>query len=558
MPERRSRSRSRSPRRDDSREERRRKKRTGWDVGAEEGATPAIPGLAGAGLAGLSVTQALAQQQNSLMMQNFQNKAMCRIYVGSLDYYLTELEIKSVFQAFGTIVSVDMPKEGDRSKGFCFVEYASPEAAEMALSTMQNFVLKGRTIKVGRPTAVGTGGQQLQRSAMMMPTMSPLGGMAGGLTGLGTGLSPGATMVNSAQAGAAAATAILAGRTGAADPSTLAGLLSTSQTTALSPEQQQMQQQLQQQQMANNRVYIGNVPFGFSSEDLKKIFVVFGPILSCQLLPSQENPQQHRGYGFIEYATADAAKLAIETMNGFEVAGKQLKVNFATAMRNNTPLPSLASALLPGMSAGLPGASPVGAAGLVPSLSAAGALGAAAVGGLASPAVSGATPSAPGGGAAAAVAPTAGGVSAVQPPGLGGSQDSATVNGTSKDTDRQESSYDSGKDRRGELRDDDEVPLPPAPTNIQSPVVLLTNMVSPSEVDGELKDEVRDECSKFGSIKRVEVHPVKDTVRIFVEFSDLSGAREAIPSLHGRWFGGRQIVANTYDEELFHQGEYEA
>lgn len=69
---------------------------------------------------------------------------MCRIYVGSLDYYLTELEIKSVFQAFGTVTSVDMPKEGDRSKGFCFVEYASPEAAQMALSTMHNFVLKGR------------------------------------------------------------------------------------------------------------------------------------------------------------------------------------------------------------------------------------------------------------------------------------------------------------------------------------------------------------------------------------------------------------------------------
>ncbi|KFH09299.1 RNA recognition motif-containing protein [Toxoplasma gondii MAS] len=83
-------------------------------------------------------------------------------------------------------------------------------------------------------------------------------------------------------------------------------------------------------------------------------------------------------------------------------------------------------------------------------------------------------------------------------------------------------------------------------------------MVTPSEVDGELKDEVREECSKFGSIKRVEVHTLKETVRIFVEFSDLSGAREAIPSLHGRWFGGRQIIANTYDQELFHQGEYEA
>ena len=54
------------------------------------------------------------------------------------------LRIRLTVQAFGTVTSVDMPKEGDRSKGFCFVEYASPEAAQMALSTMHNFVLKGR------------------------------------------------------------------------------------------------------------------------------------------------------------------------------------------------------------------------------------------------------------------------------------------------------------------------------------------------------------------------------------------------------------------------------
>lgn len=51
----------------------------------------------------------------------------------------------------------------------------------------------------------------------------------------------------------------------------VAGLLSTNQASVLSPEQQLLQQQLfqQQQQQVNNRVYIGNVPFGFSSEDLK-------------------------------------------------------------------------------------------------------------------------------------------------------------------------------------------------------------------------------------------------------------------------------------------------
>lgn len=68
--------------------------------------------------------------------------------------------------------------------------------------------------------------------------------------------------------------------------------------------------------------------------------------------------------------------------------------------------------------------------------------------------------------------------------------------------------------------------------------------------------QVRQECSKFGEISRVEVHPLSDDVRIFVEFSSLTGAQEAIPSLHGRWFGGRQIIANTYSESSFAQGDF--
>ncbi|KFG61948.1 putative RNA recognition motif protein [Toxoplasma gondii RUB] len=409
---------------------------------------------------------------------------------------------------------------------------------------------------------------------MMMPTVGSVGA-AGGLTSM-AGTSPG-SMVNSAQAGAAAATAILAGRTGAADPSNLAGLLSTSQTAVLTPEQQQMQQQLlqQQQQMANNRVYIGNVPFGFSSEDLKKIFVVFGPILSCQLLPSQENPQQHRGYGFIEYATADAAKLAIETMNGFEVAVRA-RLACRGSLRGPWALRSLLACtrtalciafdlrVLQGTRQAAEGELCDGDAEQPcsgdSSRGQSASLHGRSSGGLAPDRGSrprrqacrrglgrdrGRRPRGPGAPAAASPAAPAPGLSPATSTGTGAS--APAINGRSQ----------SG-DRDGEEKEEEDLPPAPAPADIRSPVVLLSNMVTPSEVDGELKDEVREECSKFGSIKRVEVHTLKETVRIFVEFSDLSGAREAIPSLHGRWFGGRQIIANTYDQELFHQGEYEA
>jgi len=67
-----------------------------------------------------------------------------RIYVGSLHYDLTEEHVRQAFSAFGTITKIDMPKENGRSKGFCFIEFTDPNAAEMALKSMNGFTLAGR------------------------------------------------------------------------------------------------------------------------------------------------------------------------------------------------------------------------------------------------------------------------------------------------------------------------------------------------------------------------------------------------------------------------------
>jgi len=68
-----------------------------------------------------------------------------RIYVGSLFYELNENDVKIPFSAFGVITKVDMPREPTgRSKGFCFIEYATEEAADAAIKTMNGFMLAGR------------------------------------------------------------------------------------------------------------------------------------------------------------------------------------------------------------------------------------------------------------------------------------------------------------------------------------------------------------------------------------------------------------------------------
>eukprot|EP01068_Selenidium_serpulae_P009353 Selendium_serpulae@DN5208_c0_g1_i2.p1 len=313
----------------------RRRRRTGWD----DLTTPAIP-------AGLDMTAqkpvlgphgevdgaqfADRQLQAANIAAQMQSKASmsqaCRIYVGSLDYSLTEADLRQVLEPFGTIVNIDMPKEGNRSKGFCFVEYTSPEAAEMVLNLLQGFDLKGRPIKVGRPTAMGGIPKETTTTSPSTPNVDPA---AAGI------LAAASLMAN--RGNSQAGTPTLPGVNGGAGS---IGTLATPPPavglpTGLTP--QQMFGTGPSPHAGLNRIYVGSVPYGFSAEEVKQIFQVFGSIISCQLIPSNERPGTHRGYGFIEYQTVEEARLAIATMNGFEVSGKQLKVNHATALRNTGP-----------------------------------------------------------------------------------------------------------------------------------------------------------------------------------------------------------------------------
>ncbi|KAF9182339.1 hypothetical protein BGZ51_004809 [Haplosporangium sp. Z 767] len=91
-----------------------------------------------------------------------------------------------------------------------------------------------------------------------------------------------------------------------------------------------------------------------------------------------------------------------------------------------------------------------------------------------------------------------------------------------------------------------------------SPVILLTNMVGPGEVDDTLQEETAAECEKFGAVVRCLIFevqngkvPPEEAVRIFVKFGTLAAAEKAIRELDGRFFGGRQVRGQFYDEKRF-------
>jgi RNA recognition motif-containing protein len=72
------------------------------------------------------------------------------IYVGNLSYNVSEEDLKTAFEAFGQVTSASIIKDkfSGQSKGFGFVEMASKEEAQAAISGLNGKEMKGRTLNV--------------------------------------------------------------------------------------------------------------------------------------------------------------------------------------------------------------------------------------------------------------------------------------------------------------------------------------------------------------------------------------------------------------------------
>ena len=90
-----------------------------------------------------------------------------KLYVGNLDYATDEQRLREEFSQFGTVTDVFLPTERgtNRPRGFGFVSLSTREAAEKAISKMDQAQLDGRTIRVNesrpkgdRGPGLGTGG----------------------------------------------------------------------------------------------------------------------------------------------------------------------------------------------------------------------------------------------------------------------------------------------------------------------------------------------------------------------------------------------------------------
>jgi cold-inducible RNA-binding protein len=76
------------------------------------------------------------------------------------------------------------------------------------------------------------------------------------------------------------------------------------------------------------KLYVGNLAFQTSSEELQTLFAQAGTVESVSLIEDRETGRS-RGFGFVEMSTKEEGAAAIQQFNGKELGGRALNVNEA-------------------------------------------------------------------------------------------------------------------------------------------------------------------------------------------------------------------------------------
>ena len=80
-------------------------------------------------------------------------------------------------------------------------------------------------------------------------------------------------------------------------------------------------------------IYVGNLSYQATEEDLKEVFADYGTVNRVQL-PTDRETGRKRGFGFVEMATDEEEEAAIEALDGAEWMQRTIKVNKAKPREN--------------------------------------------------------------------------------------------------------------------------------------------------------------------------------------------------------------------------------
>ncbi len=84
--------------------------------------------------------------------------------------------------------------------------------------------------------------------------------------------------------------------------------------------------------MSNSKIYVGNLPFSSTEDELRDVFGQHGDVESVAVITDRDTGRP-RGFAFVEMADADSAATAIKALDGSELGGRSLRVNEAEDKR---------------------------------------------------------------------------------------------------------------------------------------------------------------------------------------------------------------------------------
>lgn len=243
-------------------------------------------------------------------------------------------------------------------------------------------------------------------------------------------------------------------------------------------------------------LYIGGLPIQVSERDLRPIFEAFGQVDSITVIP-EPDPRKAKSYAYVQYHRGEDARRSMHQVNGMDIGGRKVVVGLV----NEPPKSERSSS-----------------SGNAPSSSRSSIF----------------------------------------------DEDETRGNAPSR-------AMLMAKLQRGEGPIIDRRPIPastspvapsspvtavtPLPVAIRSPCILLRNMFDPTQEteedwDKEIKDDVKEECGKFGNILHIFVDKTS-AGHVWLKFSTVTAAQAALSSLDKRWFAGQMISAEFIDEKEY-------
>jgi RNA-binding protein 39 len=235
------------------------------------------------------------------------------------------------------------------------------------------------------------------------------------------------------------------------------------------------------------KLYVGQLHENVTDSDLKPVFEAFGELDFIDI--HKDSDGVSKGFGFVQYKSEADARAAMEALNGLKIAGKAIRVGIVDSKSE--------------------GASELDDEG---------------TGGVAMNAAN----------RVALMEKLARGTAGL--PGLGG-----------------------GSSMYSQMQPPPPALMAPPPMSVPriqpSTCVVIKNMFDPKtesdpEFDLDIKEDVEEEATKFGTLKHIFVD--KNSMgMVYVRYNDIDGAKQLVSAFNGRWFASRQISADFVPDTTY-------